>query len=74
VKQLGLLAESVGQAVEQQIPPTQLPLPQSVSTPHFWPLPDVVPQVLRTVLHRTPALQSLDEVQLVLQLVFPLQA
>jgi hypothetical protein len=73
VKQLGLLVESVGQAVEQQMPPTQSPLPQSVSTPHFWPLPTVVPQVLRTVLHRTPALQSFDDVQLVLQ-VAPLQA
>jgi hypothetical protein len=73
VKQLGLLAESAGQVVEQQTPPTQLPLVQSVSTPHFCPRSTVLPQMLRTVLHRTPAAQSLDDVQLVLQLA-PLHA
>jgi len=72
--QLGLLAESAGQAVEQQTPPTQLPLVQSVSTPHFLPRSRVAPHVLRTVMHVTPAAQSLDEVQLVLQLAAPLHA
>jgi hypothetical protein len=78
VRQLGLLAESAVQAVAQQIlvPPvpwTHALLAQSESMPHFWPLATVVPQVLSTVLHLTPDLQSVSAVQLVLQLA-PLHA
>lgn len=76
-RQLGLLAESPAQAVWQQMLPPPVPathalLAQSVLMPHFCPLATVVPQVLRIVLHLTPALQSASVVQLVLQLA-PLQ-
>jgi hypothetical protein len=59
------------QALWQQIPPMQCPLVQSVSMEHLLPSASLSPQLLVVVMHVTPEMQSLFDLQVVRQVVEP---